>query len=117
MWPEPSPQSRKHLSRIVQAVLGQGWGVQGKGPRWRQGEQSAWQDGGQVPPTQHREPGRGPWEALKESGAYSQPRRRKRRLTWLMMDLEDSTRLGEVGVNSLCVTAAKVRPGPAGQEG
>lgn len=35
-------------------------------------------------------------------------------LTWLMVD---STRLGEVGTNSLCITAAKAKPGPAGQKG
>lgn len=29
------------------------------------------------------------------------------------LDQEVSTRLGEVGTNSLCITAAKVRPGPA----
>lgn len=70
-----------------------------------------------MPPPQCRGPGHGLWEVLRELGACSQPWRRKRRLTWLMVDLEDSTRLGEVGVNSLCVTAAKARPGPAGQEG
>lgn len=35
-------------------------------------------------------------------------------LTWLTVD---STRLGEVGTNSLCITAAKAKPGPAGQKG
>lgn len=29
----------------------------------------------------------------------------------------DSTRLGEVGANSLCITAANAKPGPAGQGG
>lgn len=34
-------------------------------------------------------------------------------LTWLTVD---STRLGEVGTNSLCITAAKAKPGPTGQK-
>lgn len=99
---------RKHL-RVRQ--FGQFWdrvGLGGTGPQT---------EAGQVGSMPGRMEGHGPQEVLGESGAHSQPEWRKRRLTWLMVDQEDSTRLGEVGMNSLCITAAKVRPGPAGQEG
>lgn len=86
----------------------------GTRPRWKQGGQSVWQEGGQVSTHLSTEtlalvPGRG--EGSQGPAASSGGKRCLTRLTM------DSTRLGEVDTNSLCITAAKAKPGPAGQEG
>lgn len=96
-----------HLDRL-------GTWVGGTRPRWKQGGQSVWQEGGQVSTHLSTEtlalvPGRG--EGSQGPAASSGGERCLTRLTM------DSTRLGEVDTNSLCITAAKAKPGPAGQEG
>lgn len=69
---------------------------------------------GRFPPTsQRRDLGSGPWEGLGKPGPAASSGG-ERCLTGLATD---STRLGEVGTDSLCITAAKAKPGPAGQKG
>lgn len=96
--------------------FGQGGDV-GTRPRWKQGGQCLAGRTGFHPPLNTKDLGygRGRGGAWQGEARDLQPALEGPWcLTWLMVD---STRLGEVGTNSLCITAAKAKPGPAGQKG